>query len=170
MLRNMKVAAVLRAETIEEEAIMRKRVHNLTCFYLPIYAVLSITNYVIEIKVFSDRQQKIDLLIGLYTLFSLVKLTFTAFIGITTLKFGSSISKLIKLVKYEFGDTFPQIPRLKLMRKLLISMSITYILVDCFYNLLLPTMLVIIALVHNLNDPDAKKWREFMQLISDIRM
>jgi hypothetical protein len=99
-----------------------------------------------------------------------IKLVFSAFIGITTLRFGSQISKLIKLVSYEFGETFPQIPRLKLMRKLIISMSITYILVDCFYNLLLPFMLVVIALVHQVNDPDAKAWRESMQLISDIRV
>jgi hypothetical protein len=81
-------------------------------------------------------------------MFNVIKLVFSAFIGITTLRFGSQISKLIKLVSYEFGETFPQIPRLKLMRKLIISMSVTYILVDCFYNLLLPFMLVVIALVH----------------------
>ena len=170
MLRNMKVAAVLQAETIEEEVSTRARVDTLTWVYLPLYAVLSIFIYVIEVLVFSDRDLNIGLLIALYIMFNVIKLVFSAIIGITTLRFGSQISKLIKLVSYEFGETFPQIPRLKLMRKLIISMSVTYILVDCFYNLLLPFMLVVIALVHQVNDPDAKAWRESMQLISDIRV
>jgi hypothetical protein len=170
MLRNMKVAATLRAETIEAEAVMRARVDNLTVVYLPLYFVLSTIIYIIEVVVFSNKQQNINLLIGLYIVFNVIKLTFSAFIGITTLKFGASISKLIKLVQYEFGETFPQIPRLKLMRKLIISMSVTYILVDCFYDLLLPIMLVVIVKVHDVDNPDAKTWRESMQLISDIRV
>lgn len=56
------------------------------------------------------------------------------------------------------------------MRKLLISMSITYMLVDCFYNLLLPSMLVLIALKHDVDDPNTKQWRESMQLVSDVRV
>jgi hypothetical protein len=156
MLRNMKVAAVMRAESIEEETVMRTRVEKLTAVYLPLYFVISVIIYVIEVLVFSNKQQNISLLIGFYIVFNVIKLTFSAIIGITTLRFGASLSKLIQLVQYEFGETFPQIPRLRLMRKLLISMSVTYLLVDCFYNLLLPVMLVVIALVHHVNDPDAK--------------
>lgn len=54
MLRNMKVAAVLQAETIEEEVSTRARVDTLTWVYLPLYAVLSIFIYIIEVLVFSD--------------------------------------------------------------------------------------------------------------------
>lgn len=59
------------------------------------------------------------------------------------------------------------------MRKLLISMSLTYLLVDCFYNFLLPVMLVTTVIARQSNSdfrPEAKAWKESMQLISDIRI
>lgn len=59
------------------------------------------------------------------------------------------------------------------MRKLLISMSLTYLLVDCFYNFLLPVMLVTAVIARQSNSdfkPEAKAWKESMQLISDIRI
>lgn len=146
MLRNMKVAAVLRTETIEEENETRETVRKFTFAYIPIYAILSLLVYILEILIFSNANKHERTLIIIYIIINLLKFCCETFIGITTFKFATSIKKLITLVKYEFGETFPQIQRLKLMRLLLISMSATYILVDCFYNLILPAGLVTIVL------------------------
>ena len=40
MLRNMKVAAVLRAESVEQEQDIRRKIHRFTIIYLPLYFVL----------------------------------------------------------------------------------------------------------------------------------
>ena len=69
---------------------------------------------------------------------------------------------------YEFGESFPQIARLKLMRRLLISLSITYLLVDLFYNLFLPACCVIAVIL--VEDQNNRVWRESMQLVSDLRI
>ena len=49
MLRNMQVAAVLRAETVEEEHKMRERIYKFQIVYLPLYFLLQILIYVLEI-------------------------------------------------------------------------------------------------------------------------
>lgn len=49
-------------------------------------------------------------------------------------------------------------------------MSTTYILIDLFYNLILPAGLVIIVLTQSFSFTEDKVWRETMQLISDIRL
>ena len=60
------------------------------------------------------------------------------------------------------------------MRKLLISMSLTYLLIDCCFNLLLPAMLAVVVILqddsHRNFSPEAQTWREAMQLINDIRI
>lgn len=55
MLRNMKVAAVLRAESIEQENRTRAKVKKLTIAYLPLYFFLSISIYVMDILMLKER-------------------------------------------------------------------------------------------------------------------
>lgn len=109
MLRNMKVAAVLRAKSIQEESETRIRVRHFTYFYLPLYGVLSVLIYVMEILIFSKKDitgVSEWFLIGFYSLMNVAKLSFSAFVGLTTLRFATSINELIQLVTYEFGETF----------------------------------------------------------------
>jgi hypothetical protein len=52
------------------------------------------------------------------------------------------------------------------MRKLLITMSITYLLIDCLFNFLLPVMVAIIVIfridVNKNFSSDGQAWRETM--------
>lgn len=173
MLRNLKVAAILKCKSIEEEAKTRKQMKLATQIYLPLYAFLTISNYVMEIALFQNASIKISYIcFALYTVSNLTKLVCETFIGITTLNFVNQIKQLIQLMSYEFGEKFPQIKRLQLMRKLLIWLSVTYLLLDLLINLVLPTGYVILTLV--INDAGEVQyeayWEESLQLVSDIRV
>ena len=106
MLRNMKVAAVLRADSIEEETSMRNKINKFTNFFLPGYFVLQIGIYVLQLLIFSsiDKQKSTGWLLAFYLIFDLIKLILSSFLGVTTYLFAQKIMKLIKLFAYEFGE------------------------------------------------------------------
>jgi len=101
MLRNMKVAGVLRAESIEEETKVRQKINNFTCLYIPVYAFLVLSIYILEILVMApptsikNDYSLQNIILGVYILLNTIKLSFSAYIGITTYKFAASINKLI---------------------------------------------------------------------------
>jgi hypothetical protein len=91
MLRNMSVAAILRAETLEEEIHVRRRLKVLTAFYLPTYFCFQITIYSCEISIFNSIYKGIQLpswLLPTYLTINIVKLMFSATLGITTFCFA----------------------------------------------------------------------------------
>jgi hypothetical protein len=68
-------------------------------------------------------------------------------------------------MSYEFGSTYPQISRLALMRKLLIWLSITFLVL----NFLLPSGFLALAFIigdNHVNDEDL--WRQSLQLCNDV--
>jgi hypothetical protein len=59
------------------------------------------------------------------------------------------------------------------MRKLLMSMAITFIAIDLLFNMILPAMLVSSVLVKKSSanfQSDMQAWRISMQLLEDIRV
>ena len=82
MMRNMKVAAVLKAESIEEESKTRENMRKFTLVYLPVYVFLSLADYILEIVLFQNKQKDERFELVVYILVNSVKLVCETFIGL----------------------------------------------------------------------------------------
>ena len=74
-------------------------------------------------------------------------------------------------MKYEYGKTAEVIKKLELMKFLLLSMTITYIAVEFFYNIVLPLYLIINFKINGAPEvgSDTTSWEITLQLLEDIR-
>lgn len=69
---------------------MREIIHKFTIVYLPLYFLLEIVIYVLEIEIFAaiDNSTRESWSLAFYVILSFLKLVFAAVLGITTLLFA----------------------------------------------------------------------------------
>jgi len=171
MLRNMSVAAILKSETLEQEMATRKRLRRNIAFFLPTYFVLVVLIYICESLVFHPFYGYKVYVLPYLLLCNGLKLVLCVTLGVYTLIFSNRIQNLINILHYEFGNTHTSIKRLQLVRTLLLTMSVTYLIVDIFYNVVLPITLVYFVTNDELTaNLTTGQWNVTLQLLGDLKV
>ena len=69
---------------------------------------------------------------------NVLKECLTGTLGVCVLIFGHRLKVVVELLVYLYGNSLPHVERIKMIRRMLIIISITYLIPDFVYNFIGP--------------------------------
>ena len=117
----------------------------LKILYLPTYFMTQCAIYGTQIYLYSDEPHSGGFLVLVIVICNVLKECMTGALGIFILVFAHRLDSIINALIFEWGNTPPQIERIKTIRLFLLVMAYTFLTVNFSYNIIVPVINIIRA-------------------------